>query len=340
MNDLRPFSDRHQSAGSVRIGLSKLLSRLVLRQETTLIFVILLIGVLAASRNPAFADRSNLTDIARASVIYFVMGCGAALVMIGGGLDFSVGSVFTLGGLLCAWLLVHGVPWPLAIAGGLCGGAFVGVINYLIISRLHVPPIIATLGTFFVVSGASIQITGGQDIVPLPDQFQNLGQGGVVGVPYIVCYAVFVGLIAWCLLEKTPFGVNVRALGGNRQAAIGNGLRVERLDRMLYVLGAATAALAGIIYSARVGSGQVSAGGAEVTLWVITAVLIGGISLHGGLGSITGVAVGALLLAEINNALIVASVPPQYNSMVVGSILVCAVAVDHLRRQRLYRSRR
>jgi len=296
--------------------------------------------VLAASRNPAFADRSNLTDIARASVIYFVMGCGAALVMIGGGLDFSVGSVFTLGGLLCAWLLVHGVPWPLAIAGGLCGGAFVGVINYLIISRLHVPPIIATLGTFFVVSGASIQITGGQDIVPLPDQFQNLGQGGVVGVPYIVCYAVFVGLIAWCLLEKTPFGVNVRALGGNRQAAIGNGLRVERLDRMLYVLGAATAALAGIIYSARVGSGQVSAGGAEVTLWVITAVLIGGISLHGGLGSITGVAVGALLLAEINNALIVASVPPQYNSMVVGSILVCAVAVDHLRRQRLYRSRR
>lgn len=340
MNDTQLLSKTPQP---VRAGTSKprgLFSELVMRQETTLIFAILLIGFLAASRNHAFANPSNLTDIARASVIYFVMGCGAALVMIGGGLDFSVGSVFTLGGLLCAWLLVHGLPWPLAVAGGLCGGALVGVINHLIIAQLHVPPIIATLGTFFVVSGVSIQITGGQDIVPLPDRFQSLGQGDVAGIPYIVCYAVVVGLVSWFLLEKTPFGVNIRALGGNRQAAIGNGLRVDRLDRILYVLGGVTAALAGIIYSARVGSGQVSAGGPQVTLWVVTAVLIGGISLHGGLGSITGVAVGAVLLSEIDNALIVASVPPQYNSMVVGSILVCAVAVDHLRRQRLYRSRR
>ena len=106
------------------------------------------------------------------------------------------------------------------------------------------------------------------------------------------------------------------------------------------MLGGATAALAGIIYAARVGSGQVSAGGANVTLSVVTAVLIGGISLLGGLGSITGVAVGAILLSEIDNALIVAAVPPQYNTIVVGVILIAAVAVDHVRRERLYRVRR
>jgi ribose transport system permease protein len=129
----------------------------------------------------------------------------------------------------------------------------------------------------------------------------------------------------------------VRALGGNRQAAIGNGLHVARLDFAVYVLASATAALAGVIYAANVGSGQVEAGGATTTLWAVTGVLIGGTSLFGGLGTVTGVALGALLLSEINNALIVASIPPQYNSMVDGAILVCAVAVDYFRRQRLYR---
>jgi ribose transport system permease protein len=315
-------------------------SALALRQETTLIAVIVLIGVLATIRNPAFATVANLTDIVRATVIYFVMACGAALLMIGGGLDFSAGSVFTLGGITSAWLLAAGIAWPIAVLGGIAAGSIVGLINNLIIVRLHVPPIIATLGTFFIISGLCVQITGGQDIVPLPDAFQALGQGDIFGVPYIVCYAAAVGVLFWFLLEHTPFGVNVRALGGNRQAAIANGLRVGSLDAALYVLAGMTAAFAGIVYASRVGSGQVSAGGASITLAVVTAVLIGGTSLLGGLGSITGVAVGALLLSEIDNALIVANIPPQYNSMVVGTILICAVAVDHLRRQRLYRQRR
>ena len=260
--------------------------------------------------------------------------------MIGGGLDFSVGSVFTLGGISAAWLMQAGVPWPIAIVGGVVAGVIAGFLNSVIIARLHVPPIIATLGTFFVLTGVSIQITGGQDIVPLPTAFQWLGQGSIFGVPFIVVYALAIGGLFWFLLERTPFGIEVRAIGGNRKAAVANGLKVGRIETILYVLAGATAALAGIIYAARVGSGQVSAGGAGVTLSVVTAVLIGGVSLLGGLGTITGVAVGALLLSEIDNALIVASIPPQYNSIVVGVILIAAVAVDHLRRERLYKTRR
>jgi ribose transport system permease protein len=311
--------------------------KLILRQETSLIIVIVAIGIAATIRNPAFSHVSNLTEIASVTVMYWVMDFGAALLMIGGGLDFSVGAIFTLGGVTSSWLLVHGVSWPIAVLLGVGAGTVVGIINDVIIVHLHVPPIIATLGTFFIVSGLVIQLTGGQDIVPLPNGFQNLGQGTVLGVPYIVCYAVVLGIVFWFMLEKTGFGVNVRALGGNRQAAIGNGLHVGRLDFALYILAGATAGFAGIIYSASVGAGQVEAGGATTTLFVITGVLIGGTSMFGGLGTITGVAVGALLLSEINNALIVANIPPQYNSMVVGAILICAVAIDYLRRKRLYR---
>lgn len=309
----------------------------ILRQEFTLVMVIVAIAVFAEARSSIFLTRTNLTDIASATVILAVPACGSGLLMIGGGLDFSVGTTFTLGGVSCAWLLVHGVTWPLAVLGALGCGVVVGLANFVVITRLHVPPIIATLGTFFILDGVNVQITGGNDILPLPQSFQNLGQGSVLGMPYIVWYALVVALLAWIIIQVTPFGVNVRVLGGNRQAAVGNRLPVASLDARLYVISAATAAFAGVIFAAQVGSGQVEAGGAGTTLSVVTAVLIGGVSLLGGLGTVTGVVVGAILLSEINNALVIARVPPQYNNIVVGAILIVAVAIDHMRRRRLYR---
>lgn len=309
------------------------------RQETTLLMVVVLIGAVAAWNSPLFLTSSNLTEILRSSVIYFVMGCGAALLVIGGGLDFSAGAVFTLGALATSKLLVSGMPWPVAVLLGTAVCAAAGLVNVAVITYGHVPPIIATLGTFFVLGGIDNLITGGNDVVPLPASFQDLGQGSIAGVPNVILIAVAVGALFWALLEWTPFGVNVRALGGNRMAAVGNGLRVQRLDLTLYAIAAVTAGLAGMIYSARVGAGQVTAGGASTTLTVVTAVLIGGVSLLGGLGSITGVAIGAVLLSLIDNALVLTQVPPQYNSIVVGTILITAVAVDHVRRERIYRKR-
>lgn len=327
------------AAPRARMPFADRLFALLLRQETTLIFVIVIVGLLATLRNADFVTTDNLTEVGRSTVIYFVMACGAGLLLIGGGLDFSVGSVFTLGGLVTASLLVHGVPWPFAVLVGIGVGVLVGLVNNAIIVYLHVPPIIATLGTFFILSGVCVQTTGGTDILPLPDAFQQLGQGDVAGVPDVILYGLAVGLLFWFLLEKTRFGVNVRALGGNRDAAVGNGLHVGRLDFALYALAGATAAFAGIIYAARVGSGQVGAGGATTTLTVFTAALIGGTSLFGGLGKITGIALGAILLSEIDNALVLADIDPNYNSIIVGTILIVAVAADHLRRSRLYRRR-
>lgn len=315
------------------------IATLVFRQEASLLLVMALIVVATTLVNPVFLSGNNVTEILRQSVIYFVMGCGAAFLIIGGGLDFSVGAIFTMSALTGTSLVKAGIWIPLALLLAIAVAVVIGLVNYLVITYWHVPPIIATLGVFFVVLGLNPLVTGGLDVLPLPKDFTRIGQGYFIGIPNIIWIAVIVGLTSWFVLEHTRFGVNVRALGGNRQAAIGNGLRTKRLDAALYVISAATGGIAGLLYSARVGAGQVEAGGSSVTLVVITATLIGGVSLLGGLGSITGVAVGAVLLSVIDNALIIASIPPQYNNVVVGAILVCAVAVDYLRRQQLYRRR-
>lgn len=322
-----------------RTARDSVLARVLVRQETTLVLVIVVVGAFAASRSELFLSPSNLTEIFRSSVIYFVIACGAALLIIGGGLDFSAGAVFTLAALATSTLLVEGVAWPVAVLVGVLVCCAVGLVNFAVITYLHVPPIIATIGSFYVLTGVDNLVTDGSDVLPLPDSFQRIGQGDVAGVYNDVLIAIAVGVLFWFLLERTRFGVNVRALGGNRQAAAGNGLRVVRLDATLYLIAAATAALAGILYSSRVGAGQVTAGGTSTTLNAITAVLIGGVSLLGGMGGIQGVAVGAVLLSLIDNALVLTNIPPQYNSIVIGAILICAVAVDHLRRARIYRKR-
>jgi ribose transport system permease protein len=309
----------------------------VRRQEFTLIIVVLIFGLGASLLNPLFVSANNLIELARATVIYFVMACGATLITIGGGLDFSVGSVFTLGGMAAAWGMSVGVPWPLAVLIGLVSGAIAGLVNGLVIEKLGVPPIITTLGTFYIISGLIVVFSGGNDIVGLDPTFELLGQGSLYGVPLVVLYAIAIGVIFWLILEKSRFGYNVRAIGGNRVSAIANGIPVKQINRWLYATGGILAALAGIIYTARTGSGSVSAGGASVTLEVTSAVLIGGTSLFGGLGTITGTAIGAILFAEIDNGLALSNIPSLYLNVIVGSILILAVAADYLRRKRLYR---
>ncbi|MDX6255833.1 MAG: ribose transport system permease protein [Frankiales bacterium] len=317
-----------------------LIRRLVARQELTLILVLLVVGVAATLRNSAFGTSDNLVEVIRAAVVTFIVACPLTLVTIGGGFDFSVGSVFTLGGVTAAYLMTHNIIWPLAVLLGLALGGAVGVLNALIIGRLRVPPIITTLGTFYFMGGVVILFTGGIDISPLPTQFNSLGTGSVLGVPNVISVGVLVGIVYHLVLEHTRFGYNVRALGGNRLAATENGIAVNRLDVMLYVGAGALAAFAGIVYTARTGSGQVSAGGSSVTLTAISAVLIGGTSLFGGLGTITGTALGAILFAEIDNALAVSGIDALYSNMIIGAILVLAVAADSLRRGRMFSIRR
>ena len=306
-------------------------------QQAGLIIVIVVLGVVFYTINSLFGTGPNLIELLRAATLYFVVACASTLVLVGGGLDFSVGAIYALGAVVTGLLIVHGSPWPLAIVAGIVVGIGFGVINALVSVRLRVPPLIATLGTFFVAAGLADAVTSGNDVYGFPNSFIDLGAGSVGGIPYLIFYAVAAGVIFHVLLEKTVFGYNIRATGGNRAAAAANGIRVERLDVWLYAISGAVSALAGILGAARLSDASPSAGGSDLTFQVITAIIIGGTSLFGGSGTIIGSALGAILFAEINNGLQVINVDPLYQDIFIGVILVAAVALDQQRRQRRFR---
>ncbi|MFD1253277.1 Ribose transport system permease protein RbsC [Devosia equisanguinis] len=310
-----------------------------LMQNGGLFAVIILIAIIFQILNPVFLSQGNIIEIFRSGALYFIVACGATLVLVGGGLDFSAGAAFPLGGIVAGGLMLAGLPWPLALLLGVGAGALAGAINALVITRFEVPPLIATLGSFFAIGGAITVYTGGTNLFGFPDAFNVLGQGRLFGIPFLVYYAVIFGIVFHVLLEHTVFGYETRITGGNRLAASANGVRVKLLDLQLYALSGATAALAGIMFMARTSTASPAAGGSALTFQVITAIIIGGTSLFGGTGSIIGTALGTLLFAVLNNGLAVVNVNPLYQNIFIGVILVVAVAFDQVQRKRRFARR-
>jgi ribose transport system permease protein len=307
-------------------------------QQLGLVLVVVVLAIIFQANNSVFLSQANLLELLRSGTLYFIVGCPLTLVVVAGGLDFSVGAVYALGAVVTGMLITHGVAWPLAVLLGAALGVVLGLINAAIAIYLGVPPLIATLGMFFSASGLAVVMTNGADVFGFPKAFIRLGSEEIDRVPILIVYAVVVGLIFHVLLEKTVFGYNIRATGGSRSAASANGIRVNRLDLTLYAASGALAALAGIVNSARLSAASPEAGGTGLTFEVLTAVIIGGTSLFGGVGTIAGTALGVLLFAEINNGLTVINLNPLYQNVFVGVILVVAVAVDQLRRRRRFRA--
>ena len=186
-----------------------------------------------AARNGTFLSSSNLIELLRSATLYFIVACASTLVLVGGGLDFSIGAVYALGAVVTGLLMTHGTPWPLALLGGIAVGVVIGLANAAASIYLSVPPLIATLGTFFVAGGIAVVITGGTDVYGFPNAFISIGAGSVGGIPYLIFYAVIIGVIFHIVLERTVFGYNT----GHRRrrgAAAANGIRVARLDMALY----------------------------------------------------------------------------------------------------------
>ena len=311
-----------------------------LTQAGGLVAVIAAVAVYFQIANSGFLAFSNIVEILRSGVLYFIVAAASTLVMVGGGLDLSVGALYAAGGIAAGELMTRGVPWPVAVILGVAAGGGLGALNAAMTNYLKVPPLIATLGTFFVVGGVVIVVTGGNDIfIGIPAGFNAIGQNSVLGVPLLVIYGVIVGVIFHTILERTPVGYDVKATGGNRAAARANGIRVPRIDFMLYAASGAATAFAGILFAARTGAASPQAGGYALTFEVLTAVIIGGTSLFGGTGTIFGSALGCLLFAETENGLAVANINPLYQQIIIGAILVLAVTIDQARRRRQFQIR-
>jgi ribose/xylose/arabinose/galactoside ABC-type transport system permease subunit len=305
---------------------SRSLSRKHLQTLATLSVLVLmcLVFTLLSER---FLTLSNFQNLMRNTAPLAIAGCGMTAVMIARGIDLSVGSVLAASTVLAASLAVAGVPLYAAFALGLAFGAVAGLANGLIIAGMGVSAIIVTLGMLNIARGIAYLISPSAILVGLPPNWSDLGTGRIWIFPFPILIAAVVIAAFHVLTLYSKFGKRIYAIGGNEEAARLSGINVERTQVILYVLCGFTAALAGLVLSSRVGSGDPNIGiGFE--LQVIAAVIIGGVSLSGGEGRILGTVIGAFIIGVLSNGLNLAGVEPFWQYVAQGLVLIAAVVVD------------
>ena len=301
------------------------------RQLGTLVGLCLLSGLLSVL-SPHFLSVSNLRNVLEQTAINAVVAVGMTFVIVSGGIDLSVGSIVAVSGVLLASALAAGAPVPVAIAAGLAAGALCGLANGLLVTRGRLPPFIATLGMMSVARGAALVFTDGRPVSGFEAGFRSLATERVLGLPAPVLVVAVSYVAAHLLLTRTRFGRYVYAIGGNEEATRLSGVAVRFHKTMVYVLSGATSALAAVLLTARLNSAQPIAG-IMYELDAIAATVIGGTSLLGGSGSLGGTLVGALIMGVLRNGLNLLNVSPFLQQVVIGVVIVLAVAAEALRRK-------
>ncbi|OMR88647.1 sugar ABC transporter permease [Burkholderia pseudomallei] len=303
------------------------------RRSTTFYPLVGLVAVCVAMvfASDSFLSAANLENVLRQVSINAIIGVGMTCVILTGGIDLSVGSVMALSGTLAAGLLVAGANGAAALAAGIGVGVALGAANGLFVAFAGMPPIIVTLATMGIARGLALIYTGGYPIDGLPDWVRFFGSGKVLGVQMPVLTMLAVYALAWLMLERMPFGRYVYAIGGNEHATRLSGVRVSRVKLAVYTFAGLTSALAALVLTGRLMSGQPNAGGG-FELDAIAAVVMGGTSIAGGRGSIVGTLVGALLLGVLNNGLNMIGVNPYVQNVIKGAIILLAIYIGRERR--------
>ncbi|MDM5340616.1 ribose ABC transporter permease [Fictibacillus enclensis] len=279
--------------------------------------------------SPQFFTLANILNVLRQVSINALIAFGLTFVILTGGIDLSVGSMLALSGAITAGLMAGGTDPILAMLVGLAAGAVMGAINGLIITKGKVAPFIATLATMTVFRGLTLVYTDGKPITGLSDHmsFVLMGRGYFAGIPIPVIWMLASFAVLWFLLKKTTFGRRTYAIGGNEEASLLSGIKVDRIKVMIYSLTGLLSAFAGIILTSRLNSAQPTAGTAY-ELDAIAAVVLGGTSLSGGRGWIFGTLVGALIIGVLNNGLNLLNVSSFYQQVVKGGVILLAVLLD------------
>jgi ribose transport system permease protein len=284
--------------------------------------------------SPYFLTVQNLSSVVRQSAVITIIAMGQTVIMISGGIDLSVGSVLAFAGICGTMLLERHVPFGLSLTGAVLVGALWGLLNATLITVLKVSPFIATLGTMGAARGLTLVITDGLPVVNLPASFGWLGDGNlfhIIPVPLVLL--IVLALLTGFILKYTRMGRYAYAIGSNAEAARYAGVPIRRYLVAFYVFGGALTGIGGMIEFSRLMTGQPTAGtGYELS--VIAAVVIGGASLSGGEGTVSGSVAGAFLIGLISNGSNLLGVSPFWQQVVTGVVIVLAVAVDELRKRR------
>ena len=309
------------------------------------IFLIFAVMVLTASiLSPAFLSSTNLINIVRQMSVVGLIALGVTGVIVSAGIDLSSGSVVGLTAVVAASLaqdpeystpFYPGLHLPLIVAvlAACVVGALVGLINGSLVAKTRIPPFIATLGTYTAIRGLALLYTGGRPISDLTDEYDFIGQGDVFGVPVPIIILVIMAIVTHILYAHTKFGKYIYAIGGNEQAARVSGIDAVKYKMLIYVYASFLAGLAGLVVSSRIGSGQAGLG-VGYELDAIAAAVIGGTSLSaGGIGTVAGTIVGALIIGVLNNILDLMNVSAYWQQIVKGCIIVGAVILDQLKQR-------
>lgn len=293
------------------------------------IFLILLFLIIAFSLlTPQFLNVTNLINVLKQVSVLGIVCMGTMIVMCAGGMDISVGGTVALTGVLTAYLMVNMNFSPvLASLIGIVLGGLLGAMNGVIGVKLNVHPLIITLASMQIFRGAAYIICGGWPINGLPDSFVTLGQGyvGIIPIPVIIFFAVTI-VVAF-VLNKTVFGRYVYAIGGNEKATRLAGVNIKKMKVIFYMLSGLAAGVAGVIMCARLNSGLPDSGtGYEFD--VMTAAILGGVSIQGGEGKVFSVFAGIFVMGILNNGMVLLNMSDYYQNIIKGLILLLAVAID------------
>lgn len=290
--------------------------------------VLIALCILFTILNPVFFTLRNIMNVMRQMSMIGIASVGGMFVIIQGGIDLSEGAVVSFVNVICAWLMMNaGISPEVAIFISLVVSAIIGYLNGVLVTIAKMPPLIVTLAMQGGLYGVSYIITNSHSIAGFPDSFRFIGQGYIGFLPFPVVLMVLVLLIGWFVLNKTYFGRYIYAIGGNDDVARLSGIRVNRVRRIVYMLGGLFAGVSGVIFLSRLMSGQANTGvGFEMD--VLTALVLGGVSINGGSGKIFNAVMGVAIIGVLNNGLVLINVNQHVQEVIKGVVLIAAVAFD------------
>jgi inositol transport system permease protein len=320
---------------------AKFFNREFLREflrKYAIVLIFLVMFVLMSILSPSFLAPRNLLNVVRQISVIGLLGIGVTMAIIATGIDLSSGSVLALAAVVAAslaqapdWAAAKfpglNVPLLVPLLAGLAIGAACGWVNGSLIAKFKIPPFIATLGMMTAARGLALLYSDGRPISGTSPAYNFIGQGEVLGIPFPIIILAVVGLGTHVVLNNTRFGRYIYAIGGNEQAARVSGLNISRVKIGIYTFAGLLSGLAGIVLSARISSGQPGLGmGYELD--AIASAVIGGTSFSGGVGTVWGTMIGALIIGVLNNGLDLLNVSAYWQQIVKGAIIVVAIIID------------
>jgi len=296
------------------------------RQLGTLFGLILVVSVFSFL-SPYFFTLLNIVNIIQQTSINAIIAVGMTFVIITAGIDLSVGSIMAFSGIVLADAIQNNIPEPIAILLGLTVGALCGITNGLLISYGNLPPFIATLGMMSIARGAALVYSQGRPISGFSEEFRFIAMGQIFTIPTSIWIMISFYVIAFFILNKTILGRYTYAIGGNETAANLSGINTKFFKTIIYGISGLTSASAAVLLTARLNSAQPIAG-IMYELDAIAAVVIGGTSLLGGEGKISGTLIGALIMGVLRNGLNLLGVSSFIQQIVIGLVIIFAVLID------------